>query len=132
VYSPLVMEHFTRPRNVGDLEDPDALGEASNPADGDRVRIQLRIRDGRIQDVRMRVMGCVAAIASASVLTEAIKGATPGEALSITRESLAVRLGGLPENKIRCSLTCVDALANALQSGGAAAGSADEDAGRSR
>jgi len=121
------MEHFTRPRNVGDLEDPDALGEASNPADGDRVRIQLRIRDGRIQDVRMRVMGCVAAIASASVLTEAIKGATPEEALSITRESLAVRLGGLPEHKIRCSLTCVDALANALRSGGA-----DEGAGGGR
>jgi nitrogen fixation NifU-like protein len=114
MYGRVILDHFSNPRNVGELDGPDAAGEASNPSDGDRVRLHLRIRKGRIEDVRMRVMGCVAAIASASFFTEWIKGMEVREALSISKEALAERMGGLPEHKVRCSMTCVDALAKAV------------------
>lgn len=114
MYSAIVRDHFTKPRNVGDLDSPDAVGFAKNEADGDQVQLQLQIRDGTITDVKMRVMGCVAAIASTSLLTELIKGKTVSEAAALTRETLTESLGGLPENKVRCSLTCIDALNQAL------------------
>jgi NifU-like protein involved in Fe-S cluster formation len=115
VYGPIIKDHFARPRNTGELEKPDAVGSARNESDGDRVELYFRIMDGRILEVRMKVMGCVAAIASASLLTETIKGMTAAEALSVTKETLAEKLGGLPEHKIRCSLTCIDALKCALE-----------------
>jgi len=114
MYNDIVKDHFSRPRNTGELARPDAAGTAVNASDGDRVQLHFRIQDGTIQDVRMKVMGCVAAIASSSLLTEMVKGKSVGEALSVTREALAEKLGGLPEHKIRCSLTCVDALHSAL------------------
>lgn len=114
MYSAIVRDHFTRPRNVGELDSPDAAGFAKNEADGDQVQLQLQIRDGTITDVKMRVMGCVAAIASTSLLTEMIKGKTVAEAAALTRETLTESLGGLPGNKVRCSLTCIDALNQAL------------------
>jgi len=114
MYSPLVRDHFRDPRNVGELDRPDACGEAQNAGDGDRVQLHLRIRDGRIADVRMKVMGCVAAIASASFFTEWIRGKTLEEARAITKEDLADRMGGLPEQKVRCSLTCIDAFHDAV------------------
>jgi nitrogen fixation NifU-like protein len=114
MYNALVRDHFASPRNVGALENPDAAGEARNPSDGDQVRLELRIRDGRVEDARMRVMGCVAAIASASFFTEWLKGKPVEEALGLTKEALAEKMGGLPEHKVRCSMTCVDALRNAL------------------
>ena len=115
MYSATVRDHFTHPRNVGELESPDAEGSAKNEADGDQVQLQLQIRDKTVTDVKMRVMGCVAAIASTSLLTEQLKGKTLDEAASLSKESLVESLGGLPENKIRCSLTCIDALHEALQ-----------------
>jgi nitrogen fixation NifU-like protein len=114
MYNPTVRDHFSNPHNVGELEDPDAVGKAKNPSDGDQVQLHLRIRKGRIEDVRMKVMGCVAAIASASFFTELIRGRSVQEALSISKEELAESMGGLPEHKVQCSMTCVDALKDAL------------------
>ena len=97
------------------IENPDAAGTAKNEADGDLVQLHFKIEKDKISDVRMKVMGCVAAIASTSMLTEMVKKKTVEEAKSITKEMLTEKLGGLPENKIRCSLTCIDALQEAFQ-----------------
>lgn len=110
MYNDIVKDHFTHPRNVGELEKPDVIGHAKNEVDGDRVQLHFRIEGDTIVDVKMKVMGCVAAIASTSLLTELIKGKKVKEAIQITKEELNRQLGGLPENKIRCSLTCIDAL----------------------
>jgi nitrogen fixation protein NifU and related proteins len=110
VYSSVVKDHFLNPRNVGELEQPDASGSAKNATDGDRVELQLRVYRGVIEDVRMRVAGCVAAIASASFLSEWLKGKSVAEAMTLSKEDLAVLMGGLPPQKILCSLTCLDAL----------------------
>ncbi|MBN1779723.1 iron-sulfur cluster assembly scaffold protein [bacterium] len=114
MYSQTVKDHFANPRNVGELENPDRIGTAKNQADGDRVQLHLSVRDRVIVDIRMKVMGCVAAIAATSCYSELIKGQTVENALAISKETLVQALGGLPENKIRCSLTCIDALKNAF------------------
>lgn len=114
MYSDVVRDHFSRPRNVGELERPDAVGQAKNEADGDQVQLHLHIQSGVITEARMKVMGCVAAIASTSLLTEMIQGMTVGKAAAFSKEALTQALGGLPENKVRCSLTCIDALREAL------------------
>ena len=115
MYSEIVREHFAHPRNVGELEDPDSVGRAKNEVDGDQVQLHLRVREGKILDAKMKVMGCVAAIASTSLLTEMLMGKTLEEARAITKEALVEKLGGLPEQKQRCSLTCIDALRDALE-----------------
>jgi len=114
MYSQTVRDHFARPRNVGELQHPDAVGRANNDADGDLVQLHLQIENGKITEVKMKVMGCVAAIAATSRFTEMIKNGTVTDALGITKETLTDALGGLPESKVRCSLTCIDALKNAL------------------
>ncbi len=110
MYNDIVKDHFAHPRNVGEIEKPDVIGLAKNSVDGDQVQLHFQIKGGTIVDVKMKVMGCVAAIASTSLLTELVKGKKVQEAIQITKEELNKRLGGLPENKIRCSLTCIDAL----------------------
>lgn len=115
MYSDIVKDHFTNPRNVGEMENPDAVGTAKNEVDGDRVQLHFQIEKDKITDVRMKVMGCVAAIASTSMLTEMVKKKTLDEALAISREELVDRLGGLPERKKQCSLTCIDALREAFE-----------------
>ena len=115
MYSQTVRKHFAQPANVGELEKPDAVGTAKNIADGDQVQLHLRIEKNRITDIKMKVMGCVAAIASTSLLTEWIKGKTLDEAMALSKEELTEGLGGLPENKIKCSLTCIDALHEAIE-----------------
>jgi len=114
VYNNIVKDHFLNPRNVGELKDPDCVGSAKNMLDGDQVQLHLKLQGDKIQDVRMKVMGCVAAIASTSLLTEMIQGKTIQQALLITKETLVEELNGLPEQKIQCSLTCIDALHEAL------------------
>ncbi|MCD6116579.1 iron-sulfur cluster assembly scaffold protein [bacterium] len=116
MYSDIVRDHFANPRNIGEIASPDAAGSAKNEADGDKVELQLKIKNNIISDVKVKVMGCVAAIASSSMLTEMIKGMKVDEARNFSREKLVTALGGLPEHKIRCSLTCIDALQNALDS----------------
>jgi nitrogen fixation NifU-like protein len=113
MYSHIVKDHFARPRNVGELKHPDCVGIAKNDADGDQVQLHLKIKNDIIVDVKMKVMGCVAAIASTSLLTEIVRGKRIQEAVTITKEELVEKLGGLPENKVYCSLTCIDALKKA-------------------
>lgn len=115
MYSDIVKDHFTNPRNVGEMESPDAVGTAKNEVDGDRVQLHFLVEKEKITDVRMKVMGCVAAIASTSMLTEMVKEKTLDEALAISREELVDRLGGLPDRKKHCSLTCIDALREAFK-----------------
>jgi nitrogen fixation NifU-like protein len=114
LYSDIVRDHFARPRNVGVLENPDRVGIAKNEADGDHVQLHFRLNDKTIFDVKMKVMGCVAAIAATSLFTELIRGKTVDAARAIDKETLAEQLGGLPAQKIRCSLTCLDAFHNAF------------------
>ena len=115
MYSETVRDHFANPRNVGELDSPDAVGTAKNEVDGDQVQLHLRIEEDRIADVKMKVMGCVAAIASTSYLSEMLKDKTIDEAMDISKEALTESLGGLPGHKIKCSLTCIDALHQAVK-----------------
>lgn len=114
-YTATVMEHFLNPRNVGELDSPDGVGQAGNPADGDTVTMQVAVDDdGVITDVKMRVFGCAAAIASASMTTELARGMTIREAQALTRERVAEALGGLPPQKMECSNIGPDALHEAV------------------
>ena len=115
MYNNVVKDHFLQPRNVGEFKNPDCVGTAKNSVDGDHVQLHLKLENQKIKDVRMKVMGCVAAIASTSLLTEMLKDRTIHEALLITKETLVEQLHGLPEPKIHCSLTCIEALQNALK-----------------
>jgi len=116
MYSSTVRDHFANPRNVGEISSPDAVGTAKNEADGDQVQLHLKIESAVVVDIKMKVMGCVAAIASTSLLTEMVMGKSTAEAGALSKTALTEALGGLPENKIRCSLTCIDALGEALKS----------------
>jgi len=115
-YSPLVMDHFLEPRNVGEIEEADGVGMARNLQDGDTVRLSIRVVDDQIEEAKFKAQGCVAAIAASSMLTELIEGRSLDEALAITKEDLVQGLGGLPERKARCSLTGLEALREAIES----------------
>jgi nitrogen fixation NifU-like protein len=114
LYAPAAVDHFTNPRNVGGLQDPDGKGSDTNPSCGDRTTITLKVRDGRIDDVRFRTFGCVAAIASASALTVLVKGGTVDDARAIRPGDVIAALGGLPARKEACALMAVGALRAAL------------------
>jgi len=114
-YNETVMDHFMNPRNMGEMENPDAVGEAGNPVCGDVMKIFLKIENDRIIDVKFKTFGCGAAIASSSMATELIKGKTIEEALKITNEKVTEALGGLPEAKLHCSLLAEEALKVAIE-----------------
>ncbi len=103
MYTDKVMEHFSSPRNMGEIEDPDGTGLVGNPACGDVMQITIKVADGRIADVRFKTLGCAAAIATSSITTEMAKGKTLEEAMLISRREVADELGGLPPNKMHCS-----------------------------
>ncbi len=113
-YSAKVMEHFMNPRNVGEIENADGVGEVGNPACGDMMRLYLKVEAGRIVDAKFRTFGCGAAIASSSMLTEMIKGKTVEEAQAITNQQVAEALDGLPPVKIHCSVMAEQAVKSAL------------------
>ncbi len=113
-YSAKVMDHFMNPRNVGEIENADGVGEVGNPACGDMMRLYLKVEDGRVVDAKVRTFGCGAAIASSSMLTEMIKGKTLEEARAITNTHVADALDGLPPVKIHCSLMAEEAVKSAL------------------
>jgi len=113
-YSEKVMDHFMNPRNVGEIDGADGVGEVGNPACGDMMRLYLKIEDGRVQDAKFRTFGCGAAIASSSMLTEMIKGKTVDEARAITNQQVAEALDGLPAVKIHCSVMAEQAVKSAL------------------
>jgi nitrogen fixation NifU-like protein len=113
-YSEKVMDHFMNPRNVGEIESPDGVGEVGNPACGDMMRLYLKIEEGKVVDAKFRTFGCGAAIASSSMLTEMIKGKTVDEARAITNQHVADALDGLPAVKIHCSVMAEQAVKSAL------------------
>ncbi|MCX5808572.1 MAG: Fe-S cluster assembly scaffold protein NifU [Proteobacteria bacterium] len=114
-YSDKVMDHFMNPRNMGEIEDADGVGEVGNPACGDVMKLFLKIENDRIVDVKFKTFGCGAAIASSSMTTELIKGKTIDEALKLSNQAVAEALGGLPPAKEHCSVLAEDALKAALE-----------------
>jgi nitrogen fixation protein NifU and related proteins len=115
MYSEKVMDHFTNPRNVGDMEDADGVGQEGNPTCGDAMKIYIKVKDDRIVDAKFKTFGCGAAIAVSSMVTEMVKGKTLDEALAISKEAVANELGGLPPQKMHCSMLGSDALKKAIE-----------------
>ena len=115
MYTDKVMDHFVNPRNIGELSEPDAVGEIGNPACGDMVRLCLKIEQDIITAARFKTFGCAAAIATSSVLTEMALGKSLDAALLISKEQVAAALDGLPPNKMDCSNLAADALHKAIQ-----------------
>ena len=115
MYSELVMEHFTNPRNVGEIPDADGVGTEGNPVCGDVMKLSIKVEDGRIVDAKFKTFGCGAAIAVSSMVTEMVKGKTVDEALEISKEAVAEALGGLPPQKMHCSNLGADALRKAIE-----------------
>jgi len=114
-YSEKVMDHFMNPRNMGEMEDADGIGNVGNPACGDVMRLYLKIKDGIIVDAKFKTFGCGAAIATSSMATELIKGKTIEEARKVTKEVVAEALDGLPPVKMHCSVLAQDAIEAALE-----------------
>jgi len=115
VYSKKVMDHFTDPRNVGEIEDADGVGEVGNPVCGDMMTFYIKVKDNRLEDVKFKTFGCGAAIAVSSMTSEMAKGKTVEEALKITPASVADELEGLPKQKLHCSNLGAQALNKALE-----------------
>jgi len=114
VYSEKVMEHFMNPRNVGEIENPDGVGEEGNPVCGDMMTFYIKVKDNRLEDVKFKTFGCGAAIAVSSMVSEMAKGKTLEEAMKITPRSVADELEGLPKNKFHCSNLGAQALNKAI------------------
>jgi len=109
------MEHFSNPRNVGEIEDADGVGTVGNPVCGDLMTIYIKVKDNRIEDIKFKTFGCGAAIATSSMVTEMAMSKTIEEALEITRNDVANELEGLPPVKMHCSNLAADALHAAIE-----------------
>jgi nitrogen fixation NifU-like protein len=114
VYSEKVMEHFMHPRNMGEIEDADGIGEVGNPVCGDMMTFYIKVNDNRISDVKFKTFGCGAAIAVSSIVSEMAIGKTLEEVRAITPGLVAEELGGLPKNKFHCSNLGAQALNKAV------------------
>ncbi len=115
LYSEKVMDHFRNPRNIGVIENADAVGEVGNAKCGDIMRIYLKIDNNIITDVKFETFGCGSAIASSSMATELIKGKPLSEALTLTNKAVAEALDGLPAHKLHCSVLAEEAIKKAIQ-----------------
>jgi len=114
-YSEKVMDHFTNPRNVGEIADASGIGTVGNPVCGDVMKMYLKIENDIIVDVKFKTFGCGAAVATSSMVTEMVKGKTITEALNVTNNAVAEALGGLPAKKMHCSVLAEEALRSALK-----------------
>ncbi len=112
--NPTLIDHFKNPRNVGEMEAPDGIGEAQNPVCGDTMRLFIKVEAGRIIDAKFLTFGCGAAIASSSMTTEMIKGKMVEEAITISNQAIARALGGLPPTKVHCSVLAEQAIKAAV------------------
>ena len=114
IYSEKVFDHFSNPRNVGEIEDANGVGEVGNARCGDIMKMYLKIEDGIIKDVKFKTFGCGAAIATSSMATEMIKGKPLDEALKLTNQAVVEALDGLPAVKIHCSVLAEQAVKAAI------------------
>ena len=114
MYSEKVMDHFTHPRNVGEIDDANAVGTVGNPKCGDIMKIYMKIEDEVIMQVRFKTFGCGAAIATSSMATELVKGKTIPEALNLTNKAVTEALDGLPPVKLHCSVLAEQAIRAAI------------------
>ena len=114
IYTEKVMDHFMNPRNVGEIENPDGIGEEGNPVCGDMMTFYIKVDNGRLSDVKFKTFGCGAAIAVSSMVSEMAKGKTIEEARKITPALVAKELEGLPKNKYHCSNLGAQALNKAI------------------
>ena len=114
MYSEKVMDHFTNPRNVGEIPNADAVGEVGNAKCGDIMKIYMKIENDVIVDVKFKTFGCGAAIASSSMATELVKGKTIEEALALTNSAVVEALEGLPPVKVHCSVLAEEAIKSAV------------------
>ena len=114
MYTDKVMDHFTNPRNVGEIPDADGSGTVGNPVCGDIMKIDIKVDGDRISDIKFKTFGCGAAIATSSMVTEMVKGKTLAEALEVSNKAVAEALGGLPPQKMHCSNLAADALHKAI------------------
>ena len=115
IYSDMVMDHFMNPRNVGEIENPDGVGEEGNPVCGDMMTFYIKVKDNRLEDVKFKTFGCGAAIAVSSMVSEMAMGKTLEEAMKITPQLVAEKLEGLPKNKFHCSNLGAQALQKAIE-----------------
>ena len=115
LYSEKVMDHFLHPRNLGVIEDANAIGEVGNAKCGDIMKMYLKIEDDVIQDVKFETFGCGSAIASSSMATEMIKGKPVSEAMKLTNKAVTEALDGLPAHKLHCSVLAEEAIQSALE-----------------
>ena len=115
LYSDIVMDHFMHPRNVGEIENPDGVGQVGNAKCGDIMKMYLKIRDNVIQDVKFETFGCGSAIASSSMATEMIKGKTIDQAQAVTNRQVVDALGGLPAHKLHCSVLAEESIKSAIK-----------------
>ena len=115
MYSEKVMDHFSNPRNSGEIKNADGIGEVGNPTCGDMMTFYIKVEDDKLSDVKFKTFGCVAAIAVSSMVTEMAKGKTLEEAKNITKASVAEELDGLPKEKMHCSNLGAEALGKAIE-----------------
>lgn len=114
IYTDKVLEHFRKPHNQGSMKDPDAVGQDGNPVCGDVMKVYLKIKNDVITDIKFETLGCAAAIAVSSAMTDMAKGKTLDEVLAMKKDDIVEDLGGLPEPKIHCSMLGIDALHKAV------------------
>jgi nitrogen fixation protein NifU and related proteins len=115
MYTQKVLDHFKNPHNQGGMKDPSAVGQEGNPTCGDVMKIYIKVENNVIADIKFETLGCAAAIAVSSDLTDMVKGKTLEEALKITKDDIIKDLGGLPPVKTHCSMLGVDALHKAIK-----------------
>lgn len=114
MYTEKVMEHFSNPRNMGEIEDANAVGTVGNPKCGDIMKMTMKIEDDVLTDVKFKTFGCGAAVATSSIATELIKGKTVQEALGVTNKAVVEALEGLPPAKLHCSVLAEEAIRAAI------------------
>ena len=115
MYTEKVMDHFTNPRNVGEIENADGVGTVGNAKCGDIMKMYLKIENDVIVDIKFKTFGCGAAIATSSMATELVKGKSVDEALELTNKAVVEALGGLPPQKIHCSVLAEEAISAAIE-----------------
>lgn len=115
MYNDTVMNHFSNPRNTGEIDNPDGVGTVGNPNCGDMMKLYIKVADGRLVDIKYKTFGCAAAIASSSVTSELLKGKSLEEALAVKAADIVDLLDGLPEEKVACSVIAPDAIRAAIE-----------------